>query len=90
MKSSDEVGVTFVNAVLGIGHLNGVVNITMGTYNFTPQDGMKEIDPDLVVSCRLRMDQACAQQLRDLLDAKLNQMAAPVPASPVQEKEALN
>lgn len=51
----------FVNQVVGRGHLNGVVNLTFATALFTPNE--TGIDPDLMITSRLRMDLACAQQL---------------------------
>lgn len=72
MKSiSDEV--TFVTSVLGLGAYNNVVNVTFGTFLWTPEDrkeGDKDkikVDPDPAISCRLRMDEACAISLRDML-----------------------
>lgn len=67
MKSLDDVGVVFVNTVVGRGVLNGIVNLSFGTLLFTPSDDGKTIDPDLVVSARLRMDKLCAQQLHETL-----------------------
>lgn len=52
---------TFVNQVVNSGHLNGVVNLTFATALFTPNEA--GIDPDLMITSRLRMDLACAQQL---------------------------
>ena len=69
---SDKVPVQFVNCVVVQGHLNGVINVTLGTYNFSPNAEGK-IDPDTVVTSRLRMDLACAKQLRDALDQMLTQ-----------------
>lgn len=69
MRAADSVGVTFVNGLLGRGLMNGVVNLQFGTYQFTPTD--KAIDPDLAVSCRLRMDVECAKQLHEALGALL-------------------
>lgn len=66
MKSNDAVGVTFVNSVVGRGILNNVVNLSFSTFNFTPTDEV--VDPDPVISCRLRMDKTCAYQLRQVLD----------------------
>ena len=51
----------FVSVVVGSGTVNNVVNITFGTFMFTPNDNA--IDPDLIVSCRLRMDLPCLHQL---------------------------
>ena len=68
MKSSDQVGVTFVNTVVGRGILNGVVNLSFGVLQFTPSDDGKTVDPDPVIASRLRMDKMCARQLRDVLN----------------------
>lgn len=68
MKSMDQVGVTFVNTVVGRGILNGVVNLSFAVLNFTPGDDNKSIDPDPVINCRLRMDKMCATQLRNVLN----------------------
>ena len=67
MKSVDNVGVTFINTVLGRGIINGVVNLTLGVLLFTPDDAGKVIDPDIRVATRLRMDQVCARQLHETL-----------------------
>lgn len=56
----------FVNQLVGSGHLNGVVNCTFATANFTP-DNKGGIDADLVITARLRMDLFCAQQLYERL-----------------------
>jgi len=68
--------VTFVNQVLGQGHLNGVINITLGVARFTPKDSAPEsmVDIDMIIASRLRMDLACAQQLRDCLDTLLKKL----------------
>ena len=70
MKSNDTVGVTFVNAVVGRGILNGVLNIQLGSLNFDADEKGK-VSNDLSVACRLRMDVECAKDLRDSLDALL-------------------
>lgn len=62
--------VVFANSVVGSGHLNGVVNLTLACARFSPGPDNK-IDADLVVAARLRMDLFCAQQLRDALDVIL-------------------
>jgi len=77
MKSTDQVGITFVNAVLGRGHLNGVVNLTLGVFPFDPT-GDGKISEDLNVACRLRMDMACAKMIRDQLDELLTTSEKPV------------
>ena len=59
------VPVVFVNQVIGSGHLNGNVNLSFATAYFTLRDG--EIDPDLVVTSRLRMDMFCVAQLYAVL-----------------------
>ena len=68
MKSMDQVGVTFVNTVVGRGILNGVVNLSFGVLQFTPSDDGKTVEPDPVIASRLRMDKMCARQLRDVLN----------------------
>lgn len=67
MIGNDNVGVTFVNTVIGRGALNNVVNISFGVFNFTPNEN-GEVDIDSTVACRLRMDIACATQLRNVLN----------------------
>lgn len=59
------VPITFVNQVVGSGHLNGVVNITLAAAMFTPTK--THIEPDLVITSRLRMDMFCAEQLYAVL-----------------------
>ena len=80
-KSIDSVGVTFVNLVTGRGALNNVVNIQFGTYLFTANEEEQKVEPDLVTSCRLRMDYACAHQLYESLGNLLDGIA--------KEQEAL-
>lgn len=72
MKTTmDEVGVDFVNVVLNQGVFDGVFNINFATFLFTPtqerpvDDGTKtiDIDPELVISVRLRMGEQCLRQL---------------------------
>lgn len=75
-KPVDAVGVTFVNAVLGRGILNNVVNLQFGTFLFMPNEATDEVDTELAVSCRLRMDRPCAQQLYDVLGELLNAVEA--------------
>lgn len=53
---------TFVNQIAAFGHMNGVVNLAFATAQFTP-NAAGGVDPDLVITCRLRMDLFCAQQL---------------------------
>ena len=70
----------FVNQVVGQGILNGVVNLTLGTFNFSPTaDGT--IDPDLAITARLRMDIVCAQQLHAVLGNILDQALKPMNAT---------
>lgn len=69
-----KVPAIFVNTLAGSGHLHHVVNLTFATAQFTPTpDG--NIDPDLIITARLRMDLSCAQQLRDALSAILDQLS---------------
>lgn len=81
MKAVDNVGVTFATNVLVIGQRNGVVNVTLGALLFSPSetktdDGRLAVDPDPAVVARLRMDEACAKQLRDDLTKILDGIAA--------------
>lgn len=62
----NSVPVVFVNSVDGIGFLNGVVNVTMSTYRYTPADGDK-VEADSIIAARLRFDLFCAKQLHKLL-----------------------
>lgn len=71
MKTADNVGITYVNTVIGRGVLNSVVNLTLGTFNFTPT-AEGTIDPDLVVAARLRMDLVCARNLHSVLGELLS------------------
>lgn len=75
MKPVDTVGVTFVNTVLGRGILNNIVNIQFGTFLFTPNEAADTVELDTGVSCRLRMDRVCAQQLYETLGALLAHVA---------------
>ena len=70
------VQVTFVNQVVGIGMLNGILNLTLSVAQFTP-NAKGETDPDLVIAARLRMDAFCARQLRDQLTVILDQNIPP-------------
>ena len=71
-QAADNVGVTFVNGVLARGIFNNVVNITLGTLYFTPDDENTSINPDMHVSARLRMDIVCARQIVDTLSSLLS------------------
>ena len=93
IKSSDNVGCTFVNTVVGRGILNGVINLSFATFNFTPTD-TGEVDVDPVVTCRLRMDKVCATQLRDVMNSLLAdiekaELAAVGGTPPVEQAEGL-
>jgi hypothetical protein len=52
MKSIDQVGITYVNMVLGRGLFNGVCNIQLGAYLFSSIEDGSKIDPDPAVACR--------------------------------------
>ena len=71
------VPVTFVNQVVAAGHLNGVVNLTLATARWSPTP-KGEVDIDMVVASRLRMDLVCAVQMRDQLDRIIAQAEATV------------
>ena len=77
MKANDNVGVTFVNAVIGSGILNNVVNLTLGVCLFTPDTESNKVEDDIVVASRLRMDPLCARQLLETLTRLLEVTAVP-------------
>lgn len=64
--------VEFVSLLAASGQNNGVVNLTFATARFMPT-ASGTIDPDFIVSSRLRMDIACAAQLRGELDRIIGQ-----------------
>ena len=67
MKSTDQVGTTFVSMLIGRGVLNSVVNLQFATLLFSVSEDGTKIDTDPVVSCRLRMDIQCARHLHQAL-----------------------
>lgn len=82
MRAADNIGVTYVNTVLGRGVLNNVVNLTFGVFNFTPADsGEGKVDLDLVVASRLRMDLVCARNLYEALGGLLSGVDAAIVSS---------
>ena len=85
MKSTDKVGITFANLVLGRGILNGVVNVTLGAYEFNPDESVHGVDPAPAIVSRLRLDITCAKSLRDALDDLLKAIEAPMPPAPELE-----
>lgn len=67
------VPVTFVSNVVASGQLNGVINVAFGLYRFTPGvDG--NVEPDLAIGARLRMDVQCAEQLYEALGSILQKL----------------
>jgi hypothetical protein len=66
----NHVAPVFVSVVVGSGIYNHVANITFGTLLFSPKDDV--IEPDMVVSCRLRLDLICLQQLYEQIGQMLN------------------
>lgn len=70
----------FVNQVAGSGQLGGVFNLTLATALFMPT-GKGDVDPDIVVSCRLRMDFTCVQHLHATLGALIEQNIKPAGAT---------
>ena len=78
MKDIGIASPVFVNLVAGRGCMNGVVNLTLATYQFTPNEKEGGIDSDAVVSVRLRMDIPCAMQLRSELDSLLESIGSNV------------
>ena len=74
MRSIDAVGITFVNGVVGRGYWNGVINIQLGAFQFTVTKDASQVDTDLVVCSRLRMDIPAARELRDAISAQLEEL----------------
>lgn len=87
VPTADNVGVTFVNLVLGRGTFNNVVNLTLGVCQFSPhQDPKDGVDMDIVVASRLRMDVECARDIHNSLGELLKayddaKAAPPLPAA---------
>lgn len=77
----DRCPVVFVNAVAVNGFQNGVVNVALATFGFTPSEtpGETEVLADSHITANLRMDLFCAQQLRDALDRILRENTKPAP-----------
>jgi hypothetical protein len=76
IRDPHRVPVTFCNQVVGSGHLNNVVNITLAVAQFTPSTD-NTINPDLVIAARLRMDLFAARQLHEALGAIIEQALKP-------------
>jgi hypothetical protein len=83
--------VDFANVVLAAGHWQGVINVTLGAYLYSPDPAEEDpakakIVPDLAITARLRVDVACARMLhaalRDVL-AAIDKPAAPPTPPPV-------
>ena len=71
----NKVPVTFVNMVVASGQHMGVVNVSFATAQFSPNE-KGEVDPDLVMACRLRMDMGCTEQLYQQLGRIIQQATA--------------
>lgn len=75
--------VIFVNTLIGRGLLNNVVNLTFGTFLFSPVEN-GSVDVDQVISVRLRMDLDCARSLHkelgDFLGLVERESGSPAPA----------
>ncbi len=86
--------ITFANFFVGIGDNHGIINIQLGATLFTPdQEGeAMKIDPDPVVTVRLRLTEPCARLLHAALSEKLERMGL-VRATPTEapsQPEKLN
>lgn len=85
MKDLQNVSPVFCNLVAGRGCLNGVVNVTMATHLFTPNEVTGGVDMDTVVSLRMRMDVPCARQLYNELGSLLADIGAIDVAQPPED-----
>ncbi len=77
MPDPNHVPVVFVNDVAGAGFLNGVINLTLSVARYTPLVDGSDTAVDIEVAARLRMDLACAQILKDTLEAILTTNTKP-------------
>lgn len=68
--------VTFVNSMTVSGFLNGNVNLSFSTARFSAMLD-STVEADEYPSLYLRMDLACAQQVRDALDRLIEQNTKP-------------
>lgn len=62
MRSIEDKPV-FVNSVVTYGVTNGVVNLDLATLLFNPGKEGPSVEAEMVISCRLRMDENCARQI---------------------------
>jgi len=77
LRDPHNVQTVFVNELAGSGFLNGVVNLTFSTAQFTPIENVVALDR--VVASRIRMDLTCAMELRNALDRIISESTAPTP-----------
>lgn len=82
-----KVQITFVSDVAGIGFLNGVCNITLVAARFTPYG--EDVDTDIVIASRLRLDLFCAQRLHEMLGKIIDQNTKG-PAQPLAKANEVN
>ena len=87
VSNRDTTETVFVNTVFGQGVLNGVINLQLGTYLFTPVDA-GQVDLDPIITCRLRMDRQCAEHLYDALGALLLAISQAESGAPGEESAA--
>lgn len=84
VKDDGTVMPLYVNQLVVWGHQNGVLNLKFATARFSAElgTGNTRVSPDLCVTCDLRMDLWCAQQLRDRLTEIIEQNTAPAGVKP--------
>jgi hypothetical protein len=81
--TQDHIGIRYASVVLARGIFNGVINVTLGAYNFDPDaTNPKTVSREPVVVDRLRMDIPCAEQLYKALGEVLGISNPPVPEEP--------
>jgi hypothetical protein len=90
MKTTDNVGVTFVNTVINQGVLNGVINVNLGVFQFSPSEDGEKIEADPAVACRLRMDKVCAMQLHNAIGGILAKIESDQSAAMAAAADAQN
>lgn len=80
MPDQKHVAPTFVNTLAVHGFLNGICNLAFSTAHWHPVqqgDGTVTVGNHEPVTVDLRMDLACAQQVRDALDKIIKDQTKP-------------
>lgn len=81
MPDQKHVAPTFVNTLAINGFNNGICNLAFSTASWFPHtiEGTVKVGLSEPITVDLRMDLACAQQVRDALDRILSEQTKPKP-----------